>query len=181
VSKPLKTNTMKKLLLCVMLAAGTAAYAQVEKGDITGTANVSFQSDKAEGADDATITSLISVRGGYFFTNNIEAGASILLLTSGAGDEKITGTGFGPYVVYNFLTAGGKFLPYVGANYYSFNTGAEGVDAIGQIGGMGGFKYFLTEAVNIDTNLNYTSWLGDFSGSTIRLNIGLGINLGKLK
>jgi hypothetical protein len=158
---------MKKLLLCVMLAVGTAAYAQVEKGDITATGNVSLQSDKFEGAD-AQNMSQFSVKGGYFFTNNIEGGLTILVI--GAGD--ITMTGFGPYATYNFLTADGKFLPYVGANFYNFNTGIEGADAINQIGAVGGFKYFLTEVVNIDTSLNYTSWLGDISGSSLRLNIG---------
>jgi hypothetical protein len=167
---------MKKLLLIVFLGLGTVAYAQVEKGDISATANISYQSDKPEGGDAINMTQF-NIRGGYFFTNNIEAGASVLVI--GTGD--ITMTGFGPYAVYNFLTSGGKFLPYVGANYFRFDMGLEGLDPIGQIGGFGGFKYFLTEAVNVDTSLNYTSWMGDYSGSSIRLNIGIGINFGKLK
>jgi hypothetical protein len=167
---------MKKLLLVGLLLISTIAYSQVEKGDISVTGNVSFQSDKFDGAD-AQKMSQFSVKAGYFFTNNIEAGASLLLI--GTGD--ITMTGFGPYATYNFLTAGGKFLPYAGANFYNFNMGIDGADPINQIGVVGGFKYFLTEVVNIDTSLNYTSWLGDYSGSTIRLNIGIGINLGKLK
>jgi hypothetical protein len=167
---------MKKILLVGLLAVSTATFAQVEKGDFNATATVSFQSDKYEGTDAVNVT-ILSLRGGYYFTNNIEAGASILVM----GVSDITMTGFGPYAVYNFLTAGGKFLPYVGANYYSFNTGIEGVDPVGQIGGVGGFKYFLTEAVNVDTSLNYTSYLGDYSGSSLRLNVGIGINFGKLK
>lgn len=137
---------------------------------------MSFQSNKAEGSD-AQNSSTIYVRGGYFFTNNIEAGATVLI----AGSAGTTATGFGPYAVYNFLTANGKFLPYAGANFFSFSTGVEGSDAINQIGAFGGFKYFLTEVVNIDTSLNYTSWLGDLSGSSLQLNVGIGINFGKLK
>lgn len=167
---------MKKILFVGMLFISALSYAQVEKGDISATASVSFSSQMAEGAD-AQNSSTIYLRGGYFFTDNIEAG--LTLLVSGSAD--ITSTGIGPYGVYNFLTANGKFLPYVGANFYSLNTGIEGVDAINQIGGFGGFKYFLTEVVNIDTSLNYTSWLGDFSGSTLQLNVGIGINFGKLK
>jgi hypothetical protein len=167
---------MKKILLFVLMAVGTASFAQVEKGDFNATANVSFQSDMPD-VGDATNMSQIGVRAGYYFTNNIEAGAAVQVI--GASD--LTMTGFGPYAVYNFLTAGGKFLPYVGANYYRFDFGSELVDPIAQIGGFGGFKYFLTEVVNVDTSLNYTSWLGDAKGATLRLNVGIGINFGKLK
>ena len=167
---------MKKLLLIVLVAVSTATFAQVEKGDFNATGNISFTSTTPEGGD-ATNMGQIGVRGGYYFTNNIEAGAGIDIIIM----DETNMTGFGPYAVYNFLTSGGKFLPYIGANYYRFDAGIEGADAIGQIGGFGGFKYFLTEAVNVDTSLNYTSWLGDFSGSSLRLNVGIGINFGKLK
>jgi len=167
---------MKKILLVGLLLVSATAFAQVEKGDISATANVSFSSDKFEGADAMNMT-MLNFRGGYFFTNNVEAGATVLVI--GTGD--VTMTGFGPYAVYNFLTADAKLLPYIGANFFSFNTGIDGADPVNQIGGFGGFKYFLTEVVNIDTSLNYTSYLGDFSGSSLRLNVGIGINFGALK
>lgn len=167
---------MKKLLLIAFVCLSTVAFAQVEKGDFNATANISYSSEKPEGGD-AINVSQFGVRAGYYFTNNIEAGASLQVI--GTGD--VTMTGFGPYAVYNFLTSGGKFLPYVGANYYRYDMGIDGVDPIAQVGGFGGVKYFLTEAVNVDTSLNYTSWLGDLSGSSLRLNIGIGINFGRLK
>lgn len=167
---------MKKLVLFVFaLIASTAAFSQVEKGDVSGTANVSFSSMKAEGTD-AINMAQFNVRAGYFFTNNIEGGLN-LAITSVA---ETTSTGFGPYAVYNFLTADAKLLPYLGANFLNYNTGVEGTDPINQLGGFGGAKYFLTEVVNIDASLNYTTWLGDFSGSTLTFNLGIGINFGAL-
>lgn len=168
---------MKKLVLFAFaLIVSTVAFSQVEKGDITGTANVSFTSLKPEGTD-AINMALFNLRAGYFFTNNIEGGLT-LSITNAA---EVTSTGIGPYAVYNFLTADAKLLPYIGANFLNFNTGVEGADAINQLGGFGGVKYFLTEAVNVDASLNYTTWLGDFSGSSFTFNLGIGINLGGLK
>jgi hypothetical protein len=167
---------MKKLLFIALLLTSTFAFSQVEKGDISGTASLTFNSQMPDGGDNMNSTTLY-LRGGYFFTNNIEAGLTFLVM----GTADVTATGVGPYAVYNFLTEGGKFLPYVGANFYNLNLGIEGVDAINQVGAVGGFKYFVTEVVNIDTSLNYTSWLGDIKGSALSLNIGIGINFGALK
>jgi outer membrane protein W len=168
---------MKKLVLIAFaLIVSTVAFSQVEKGDITGTANVSFSSLKPEEGD-AINMALFNVRAGYFFTNNIEAGLT-LQITNAA---ETTSTGIGPYAVYNFLTADAKLLPYVGANFLNYNMGVEGVDPINQLGGFGGAKYFITEAVNIDASLNYTTWLGDISGSSFTFNLGIGLNLGALK
>lgn len=171
-SKPI----MKKLVLFVVaLIVSTAAFSQVEKGDISGTANVSFSSTKPEGAD-AIKMAQFNIRGGYFFTNNIEGGLT-LAITNAA---EVTTTSIGPYAVYNFLTADAKFLPYLGANFLSQMSNTEGTDSINQLGGFGGVKYFLTEVVNVDASLNYTTWLGDYSGSTLTFNLGIGINFGAL-
>lgn len=168
---------MKKLVLFVCaLVMSTVAFSQVEKGDVTGTVNFSYSSLKPKDGD-AINMAIFNVRAGYFFTNNIEGGLS-LSVTNAA---ETTSTGIGPYAVYNFLTADAKFLPYLGANFLNYNTGQEGADAINQLGGFGGVKYFLTEALNIDASLNYTSWLGDFKGSSLTFNLGVGINLGALK
>lgn len=168
---------MKKLVLFAFaLIVSTVAFSQVEKGDITGTANVSFSSLKAEGTD-AINMALFNMRAGYFFTNHIEGGLT-LSITNAA---ETTSTGIGPYAVYNFLTADAKLLPYVGANFLNYNTGIEGADAINQVGGFGGAKYFLTEVVNIDASINYTTWLGDISGSSLTFNLGIGVNFGALK
>jgi len=171
---------MKKLALFVFaLIVSTVAFSQVEKGDVNATAAVSFTSQKFKDFDDPTNMSNITVRAGYFFTNNIEGGLSLSVSGTSFAGESSTTVGWGPYAVYNFLTADAKMLPYVGANFYSMSM--EGIDPINQIGAFGGAKYFLTEVVNIDASLNYTSWLGDIKGSTILFNVGIGINFGRLK
>ena len=173
---------MKKLLIFAFaLVMSTVAFSQVEKGDINATANVSFSSMKFKDLDDPMNMTNINFRGGYFFTNNIEAGLAVSVSGTSTGGEKTTTLGWGPYAVYNFLTADAKLLPYVGANFLNVNIDQEGVDPINQIGGFVGAKYFLTEVVNIDTSLNYTSWLGDLKGSSLVFNVGVGINFGKLK
>lgn len=167
---------MKKLVLFVFaLIVSTVAFSQVEKGDISGTANVSFSSMKPEGTD-AINMAQVEIRGGYFFTNNIEGGLSLRITNA----VEVTTTAIGPYVVYNFLTADAKFLPYLGANFLSQMTNTDGTDAVNQLGAVGGVKYFLTEVVNVDAGLNYTTWLGDFSGSMLTFNLGIGINFGAL-
>ncbi len=167
---------MKKLLFIALLLTSTVAFSQVEKGDITGTANLNFTSLKPEGTD-AIKLATFSLRAGYFFTQHIEGGLS-LSITNAA---ETTSTGIGPYAVYNFLTADAKLLPYIGANFLNYNTGIDGADPINQIGAFGGAKYFLTEVVNVDASLNYTTWLGDISGSSLTFNVGIGVNFGRLK
>lgn len=167
---------MKKLFFIALLFTSTMAFSQVEKGDVTGTANISFTSLKPEGSD-AINLAIFTARAGYFFTDHVEGGLS-LTITSAA---ETTATGIGPYAVYNFLTADAKLLPYIGANFLNFNTGQEGADPINQLGAFGGAKYFLTEVVNIDASLNYTTWLGDISGSSLTFNVGIGVNFGRLK
>ena len=170
---------MKKILLVGLTLISSITFAQVEKGDITATGNVSWTNMKFKDVDDPFTLTNFSARGGYFFTNNVEAGISLSVSGTSVAGESSSTFGFGPYAVYNFLTADGKMLPYLGANFYSSSTTDQ--DAINQLGAFGGAKYFLTEVVNIDANLNYTSWLGDIKGSSLIFNIGVGINFGKLK
>jgi hypothetical protein len=172
---------MKKILLVAMLLTSTLAFSQVEKGDFNATANVAFSSQKFKDLDDPVNLTNITLRGGYYFTDHIEGGLSVSLTSMSILGEKQSSVGYGPYGVYNFLTADAKLLPYVGANFFHLDMDQEGVDPINQIGAFGGAKYFLTEAVNVDASLNYTTWLGDIEGSSLLFNIGIGINFGKLK
>ncbi len=170
---------MQKILLVGLLLISTLAFSQVEKGDFSGTANIAFINQKFKDFDDPLNITSITVRGGYYFTDNIEAGLTLSLSGVTALGETNTNVGIGPYAVYNFLTEDGKLLPYVGANFVSQSQTDQ--DALNQIGAFGGLKYFLTEVVNVDTSVNYTSWLGDIKGSTLFINVGVGINFGKLK
>jgi hypothetical protein len=63
----------------------------------------------------------------------------------------------------------------------------EGADAYNQTdaGLYGGAKYFLTEALNIDANINYGFNIANSVdaelGGTFMFNMGVGFLLGKLK
>lgn len=169
---------MKKILLVGLLLISTVAFSQVEKGDFSGTANVAFSSIKYKDADEASNMTIINLRGGYYFTDNIEAGLGLSVAGMSVDGDPLTTVGIGPYAVYNFLTDDAKLLPYVGANFLSQKV--TDVDALNQLGLFGGVKYFLTEVVNIDSSINYTSFMGDLKGSGLFINVGIGINFGKL-
>lgn len=159
---------MKKLLLVSLLLISTLAYSQVEKGDFTTQASVTFQSM------DGLEIGLIFAKAGYFFTDNIEAGSSLNVIFA-AGE---TGTGIGPFATYNFLLPDGKMLPYAGVQFSLFSFGGLNINSGGLYGGA---KYFLTEAVNVDGALSIQQGFGDFDGTIVSVTIGVGIILGKLK
>jgi hypothetical protein len=158
---------MKKILLVGLLLTSTLAFSQVEKGDFNLSGSLSLTSIEGEG------TGLFFTKAGYYFTQNVEAGTSLTLIFA----QGETGTGFGPYATYNFLTQDGKFLPYVGGQF-SFLSIA-GID-INSGGIYGGAKYFVTEAVNIDAGMSLQQGFGDFDGTLFTATIGIGFILGKL-
>lgn len=161
---------MKKLLgiAFVTLLMSTSAYAQVEKGDINISGSLSFQK-----FSDIDGSGLFDAKGGYFFTQNLEAGATLTLIFSEA-----TGFGFGPYASYNFLTQDAKLMPYAGTNLLFFAMNEANVTALGVNGGA---KYFLTETINIDAGLSLQKTFGDLDGSLFVMRIGLGFILGDVK
>ena len=160
---------MKKLLLiaCVLFTS-TFAFAQVEKGDINISGSLSFQK-----FSDMDGTGLLDTKVGYFFTQNLEAGANLTVIFSDPA-----GFGLGPYATYNFLTQDAKLLPYAGANLLFF--AMDGFNATG-LGVNGGAKYFLTETINIDAGLSLQKTFGDLDGSLFVMRVGIGFILGDLK
>jgi hypothetical protein len=161
---------MKKILFfAVILLASTAAFSQVEKGDFNISGSLSFNKYK-----DVDGMGQFDAKGGYYVTQNIEVGATALILASG-GD---TGIGIGPYGAYNFLTQDAKLLPYVGANLFLFSIGDISLNSAGINGGA---KYFITEAINIDAGLSIQQSFGDVEGSLFTARVGIGFILGKVK
>lgn len=158
---------MKRLLLFALIMMSITAFSQVEKGDINAQFNTTYTSIDGDG------TGIVFIKGGYYVTQQVEAGASLQLIFA-AGE---TGTGIGPYVTYNFLTADAKLLPYVGGQL-SFLSIA-GID-INSGGVYGGAKYFLTEAVNVDAGLSLQQGFGDFDGTLVTFTLGVGFVLGKM-
>jgi hypothetical protein len=158
---------MKKLLLLICITGLLhAAYAQVEKGDINLTFNVSYTSFSGTGFG------LIAGKLGYFVTQNVEAGVTPQILIG----DGFSAFGTGIYGTYNFLTADAKLLPYIGGAF-SFLTGDTESTALGAYAGT---KYFINEKVNIDGGINLSTNLGEEGGSIVIFQVGIGFILGKL-
>lgn len=161
---------MRKLILiaCMTLVVSISAFSQVEKGDINLSGSLSFQK-----FSDVDGSGIFDAKGGYYFTQNIEAGANMSVIFSDA-----TLVGFGPYASYNFLTQDAKLLPYAGANLLFITSDNLSVTAFGVNGGA---KYFLTEIINIDASMSLQKATGDLDGTLFVMRVGIGFLLGKIK
>lgn len=160
---------MKKILLFgVVLFACTAAFSQVEKGDINLSGSLSFTK-----ISDLDGMGNFEAKGGYYFSQNLEFGGNLNITF---GETPVTG--IGPYATYNFLTQDAKLLPYAGANLlflFSDNVNATA------LGVNGGAKYFLNESVNVDAGISFLQGFGDIDGSLFIMRVGIGFILGDLK
>jgi hypothetical protein len=161
---------MKKLTMIafIVLGASTSAFSQVEKGDINLSGSLTFQK-----FSDIDGSGLFDAKAGYFFSQNIEAGANMSIIFSEA-----TALGFGPYASYNFLTEDAKLLPYVGTNLLFITADQLSVTALGVNGGA---KYFLTEIINVDASMSLQKAFGDLDGTLFVMRVGIGFLLGKVK
>lgn len=201
-------NSKITILTIILCAAAANVFAQVQKGDSNIGANMSLSTDTGVDAPTTNFTLVLSYQ--YFITDNISLGFGPSFSTSvNKQDLAETWTdafGLNLFGNYNFLTSGGKALPYIGAQFTLRNlySGTDTFDANGvntstdytditttSFGVNGGLKYFITERVNIDGNLSYTSNLSitaevngstfepDVEGGLLQFTIGLGIILGK--
>jgi outer membrane protein W len=190
---------MKKLLSIVLLFISIVTYSQVEKGDkeigVFGNFNAPTEGGGASGA--------VSVSLNRYVTPNFSFGLSIMMSFYSApsasdptGDNEIKMTPFmGFFATYNFLTANGKVLPYLGAEYsFSWIETVETetiptppylytielLEDLHFLGGKAGLKIFMTEMVNFDINLKYQTLISGPEGYTagnFGVNFGVGIIL----
>ncbi len=166
---------MRKLFIFTFLFITSHVHAQVEQGDLSATFNFSFLSI------DGTGTAIISTKAGYYINNNVELGASPLIIL-GSGFSQVNLSVFG---TYNFLTADAKLLPYAGASLglivQSFQTGFSDVpetEANPSYGLYAGSKYFISEKLFADANMNLS---GSGVGTIFSINLGVGFLIGKLR
>lgn len=163
---------MKKLsILCLMIAASIfmvtnvyAAGAQIGKGssEVFGMLSYTNTVSKTESSDDknTTNTALYTVGYGYFVTDRVQLGISHLGILAKSDSDSSSDTlsilGFDGFVKYHFLDKGATLVPYVGlqAGYLSAKYNDDKGDAM-TYGAMGGLKYFVSENVTLNTELNY--------------------------
>jgi outer membrane protein W len=191
---------MKSIYTLIFCVLTTAAFSQQQAGDLS----IQFSGNYTSNSISFGNTSIKTRQGniylklGKFFTPNIELGLKPNVLFSPdikpdpKNSEKTittlkTSLGLGIYGTYSFLTADAKFMPYGGAevNYLPVSGG----DATVNVGPYAGVKYFVTEKINIDANVNYLINLASTYGNEtvgldisplFQVNIGVGVIIGKL-
>lgn len=188
---------MKKLLTIALLALTISAYAQQQAGDLSIQFSGNYNSNKTTFDDVETkqFSGNVYIKIGKFFTQNIEIGLKPNIFFYGEPEpvdndpEKTenklrANVGLGLYGTYSFLTADAKFMPYGGAEVNYFPIGDESTMNLGPYAGV---KYFLSERINIDTNINYLINLANSYPSSdsykisplFQLNIGIGVIINK--
>lgn len=202
INDPMKAFFSALAFSLLYLITANNAYSQVQKGDM----NVGFSSSvttQSGSFRNINITGLLSVE--RFVSNNVSLGLGpvVSIITSEGALTSVYGVNvFGNY---NFLTASAKLLPYIGL-VASINQSISNIDSRQDpngnsvvmsgnttvsfygAGAKAGAKYFLTERINLDANVNYATNLsakingekleiGD--GGQIQVFLGLGFVLGK--
>ncbi len=156
---------MKKLLfLLVLLVAGSAAYAQQQKGDFQLQAQAAYYS--VEGFDFGSVYFNAS----KFITDQVEIGASPYLTISTETTMNLT-----LFANYSFLTSNAMLVPYAGGGLTFYNLGSS----FGSQTGFtlkAGLRYYVTERVNVDIGPNLVFVEGT---NIFILNAGLGYIFGK--
>ena len=192
---------MRHLTIFGLLLIGISAFSQVEKGDKEILMFGNFNAPTQGGGGSGTIGVMPSI----YLSPHFNLGTSVMTtfypgpadyLDPEAGNEVKITPFIGVFATYNFLTQGGKVLPYFGIQ--SDFTWIETVDYIFTgnpndplvalvlyepilyLGGKAGIKFFFTETVNFDINFRYQALLTGPEGLTagnIGLNFGIGVIL----
>jgi hypothetical protein len=192
-TKQNKTLMKKVLFSFALVVAGTAAFAQTEKGKWTvgASSNSMFKTTKtADADDDSRVTSFnITPDAGYFFMDNFAAGLRANLTTSKVkgADDGSTRFVVAPFARYYFLKPTTKKVNVFADAHYGFGSNKVG-DADGQ--GLNEFQIqagpaiWLNERVALDATVSYLSTGGediDNRTNTIGVNFGFRLSLGGAK
>ena len=168
---------MKSILfITLFLATCTIASAQQEKGDFVVRFNASYvKYGTADGF------AFLNLKGGYFFTQNIEAGVEPSIMLS----SLFTQLSLGVYGTYNFILPDAKMVPYAGLRLSTALRSLKVTDINGgsthdnkgsaNFGVYGGLRYFITERVSVDSGLSYD--IGQIN--VLQFQIGLGVIIGR--
>jgi outer membrane protein W len=203
-------SIMRKVALIFFVISSHVGFTQVQKGDSNIGVNTLISS--LVGTESPNVNGLVNLSYQYYVSNNISLGVGPFYSFS---SNKTEGPGFSSedwsdtfglnvFANYSFLTASAKVMPYLGAQFTYQGTFSGSDMYIGttyegswqdiynsSVGGNAGIKFFVTERVNFDANLSYTTILSttietesttfepDPEGGLLQFTIGLGIILGK--
>jgi hypothetical protein len=189
---------MKKILTLAIVILTINVQAQQQAGDLSIQFSGNYVSNKTtfNGVEDKSYSGNIYLKLGKFFTQNIEMGLKPNIFFFGepvpinSNDPSKTenklraNVGLGLYGTYSFLTADAKFMPYGGVEINYLPIGDYSTMNLGPYAGI---KYFITERINLDANMNYLINLANSYPSfddyvvspTFQLNIGIGVIISK--
>jgi opacity protein-like surface antigen len=137
------------------------------KGSLAGL--VSFQNlEYSNGYDSEIDMTNIQAAIGHFFTDNLEVNfAPMIMRIEPEGADDVLLYNYFVNLKYNFYQEGATTIPYLGVQ-----TGITGYEAAGDddsdlsYGAMGGVKFFVSEEVSVNLELNYlkTTFDADVGG-----------------
>ncbi len=193
---------IKSTVIALFMMSSFMCTGQVQKGDM----NIGFSSSvttQSGAPKNINVTVLLSFE--RYFTDRVSVGLgpSLSIITADGSLASIYGLNI--FGNYNFLLSNGKLLPYfglLGSINQSISTadsrqGSNGDQTVSSgnttvsfygIGGKAGAKYFVTERINLDANINYATNLSSKvngetidvgNGGQIQLFLGIGVILGK--
>jgi hypothetical protein len=121
------------------------------------------------------------VGGGYFLTDGLQVGLSHLgtvIEAKNGGKITLSILTFDAFAKYYFYSKGQTVVPYVGIQGGWVSLKAEGEfggasgeysKGVGSYGAMGGLKFFLTENVTFNTELNYRHYDFTVEDTTVKV------------
>jgi len=176
-----KNYVMRNCILLFVLALGlsTTLSAQLQKGTILASGEISFNSTSNSENDDFSSTDFsLTPRAGYFFTDNFVAGALVSFSSSNTEDTNFeleqTMFGFGPFVRY-YLDNG-----LYGEVAYDFVSSTLGdADAVtgSWITPRVGYAAFLNDHVSVEPSIFYSIGGGDLYENVSNFGIAIGFGI----
>jgi len=180
---------MKKFLILIVIIAVSifmissvyAASPQVGKGSNEAFGQITFRntSSKSDGSSNTSTNKTASVVAGFgrFVTDQVQLGISLMgdLSQSDSGttssESKSQLYGADLFAKYHFMSKGQVFVPYLGiqGGYIKMLSGSAGSDSSGtaaSYGAMGGVKYFITDNLAANAELNYRHYQMDFNSGS---------------
>ncbi len=156
----MKTNRILAVTLTVvlLLAGVTSAFAKIDalEGRKAVTANASYQITSIDNQDDDAKTTMLTLGFSYFPKNFLETKFALMAMKMDSGDFDATIYSAVGVANYNYFRPGSVVVPYIG-----IQLGLSGYDAGGYddtsfaYGGQGGAKFFLSEDLSLNLELNY--------------------------
>jgi len=165
--KHYSSNAIRLLTVCSALCFASVAFGQIEKGAwlFSGGSNLGNTSFSQSGGGSSSAFNL-DLKGGYFFMDNLAAGALLNLLSYSGSST----TGIGLFARYYVQ---GKF--FLGAGFQSWSTSGGGGSTT-QIPVEVGYAFFVNNAIAVEPGLKLTTFSG---GSTFNIGIGFTVFLGR--